>query len=38
MVANIPRHKVFISFHEKDIEYKERFCPHDGEAHSGQIG
>ena len=25
MAAKTPRHKVFISFHEKDIEYKERF-------------
>ena len=25
MVAKTPRHKVFISFHEQDIEYKEVF-------------
>ena len=25
MVAKIPRHKVFISFHERDIAYKEKF-------------
>lgn len=25
MAAKVPRHKVFISFHEKDIEYKEHF-------------
>ncbi len=25
MVNQIPRHKVFISFHEQDIKYKERF-------------
>ena len=25
MAAKIPKHKVFISFHEEDIEYKERF-------------
>ena len=24
-MARIPRHRVFISFHEEDIEYKERF-------------
>ena len=26
MVARIPRHKVFISFHEQDIKYKEEFA------------
>jgi len=25
MASGIPRHKVFISFHERDLEYKERF-------------
>ena len=25
MATKTPRHKVFISFHEKDIEYKKRF-------------
>ena len=25
MASNIPRHKVFISFHEDDMEYKRRF-------------
>ncbi len=25
MASNIPRHKVFISFHEHDIKYKETF-------------
>ena len=25
LASNIPRHKVFISFHEKDIKYKEKF-------------
>ena len=25
MANSVPRHKVFISFHEEDIKYKERF-------------
>ena len=30
MVAKTPRHKVFISFHEQDIEYKEEFVRRTG--------
>ena len=25
MASSIPRHRVFISFHEQDIKYKEEF-------------
>ena len=25
MVSNLPRHKVFVSFHEQDVKYKESF-------------
>ena len=33
MADRIPRHKVFISFYEEDIKYKELFVRMIGKAH-----
>ena len=38
MVSQRPRHKVFISFHEEDLEYKERLVRGMGTSHSRPIG